>query len=224
MNAQTMFPNITTIVFDLGGVLYNVEYSIVEREFSALMKNDVSKNTAKKSVTYTRQTQPEIFTQYEIGAISTEAFYAGLRRELGINADDATLEEAWNSMLLGAYPGRNALVWRLKQKYKLAMLSNTNEVHIQHVRPECQELLALFDKLFFSFELGIRKPDAAIFHKVMQEMNCSAQEMLFIDDSYQHIEAARNLGIQTLWLQHPDSLELVAEMLLQNNQLQQQEE
>lgn len=218
-----MFPGITTIVFDLGGVLYNVEYSIVEQEFSTLM-NSTSKNPARKGVTYTRQTQPEIFTQYEIGAISTEEFYAGLRRELGMKADDATLGAAWNSMLLGAYPGRNALVWRLKQKYKLAMLSNTNEVHIQHVHPECQELFGLFDKLFFSFEMGVRKPDAAIFQKVMEEMGCAAQEMLFIDDSHQHIAAARRLGIQTLWLQHPDSLELAAEMLLQNQNVPQENE
>ncbi len=213
-----MFEGITTIVFDLGGVLYNVEYSMVEQEFSALSKNGASngsttKNGAKKAVTYTRQTQPKIFTEYEIGAISTEQFYDGLRRDLSLEADDATLASAWNAMLLGVYPGRNALVWRLKQKYRLAMLSNTNDVHIQHVKPECQELFSLFDKLFFSYELGMRKPEAAIFQKVLQEMDCKPHEVLFVDDSHQHIEAARALGIQTLWLQHPNSLELAVEML-----------
>ncbi|TAE28966.1 MAG: HAD family phosphatase [Candidatus Kapaibacterium sp.] len=222
MSLHTTFEGISTIVFDLGGVLYNVEYSIVEQEFSALAKNGVVKNGAdtssaekpSKALTYTRQTQPELLSQYEIGAISTADFYAGLRKDLHLEGDDAALAAAWNAMLLGVYPGRNALVWRLKQKYKLAMLSNTNELHINHVRPECQELFSLFDKLFFSYEMGLRKPDAAIFHKVLEEMGCKPDEILFIDDSHQHIEAARALGIRTLWLQHPDSLELAVEMLL----------
>jgi putative hydrolase of the HAD superfamily len=220
MSTQPLFSGITTIIFDLGGVLYNVEYSIVEQEFSALMNNAAGKVHSKKGVTYTRQTQPEIFTKYEIGAISSEEFYAGLRTELGLEGDDTTLAEAWNAMLLGVYLGRNALVWRLKQKYKLAMLSNTNDEHIRHVRPECQELFALFDKLFFSYELGLRKPEAAIFEKVLTEMGCAPHEALFIDDSYQHIEAARALGIQTLWLQHPDSLDLVVDMLLPQQAVQ----
>lgn len=214
MSAQVIFDGISTIIFDLGGVLYNVEYSKVEQEFAALMKNGATKNTSKKSVTYTRQTQPQIFTEYEIGTISTNEFYDGLRRELGLEADNATISDAWNAMLLGVYSGRNALIWRLKQKYKLAMLSNTNELHINHVKPECQELFSLFDKLFFSYEMGVRKPDAAIFERVLAEMGCTPQETLFIDDSHQHIESARKLGIQTLWLQHPDSLELAVEMLV----------
>jgi glucose-1-phosphatase len=218
MSTQPVFEGITTIVFDLGGVLYNVDYAIVEQEFSALASNGSgnggAKSGAMQTVTYTRQTQPKIFTEYEIGAISTAEFYEGLRRELSLDADDAAITSAWNAMLLGVYPGRNALTWRLKQKYRLGMLSNTNDLHIQYVKPECRELFSLFDKLFFSYELGVRKPDAAIFQKVLQEMDCKPHEVLFVDDSHQHIEAARALGIQTLWLQHPDSLELAVEMLL----------
>lgn len=204
------FDGVRNIIFDLGGVLYNVEYSLVEQEFSALQK------PSKQAITYTRQTQPEVFSQYEIGAITTEEFCAGLRKDLGLEGSDEEIAQAWNAMLLGVYPGRNALIWRLKQRYGLALLSNTNALHIEHIKPECQELLSLFDRLFYSFEVGLRKPDIAIFRKVLETMNYLPEETLFIDDSHQHIEAARQCGLRTLWLQHPDSLELIVDMLAPN--------
>ena len=207
---QDTFYGVKNIIIDLGGVLYNVDYTLVEQEFSALQKHS---NTP---ISYTRQTQPTIFTQYEVGAASTAEFCEGLRKELGLRGGDEELSAAWNSMLLGVYPGRNALVWRLKQRYSLALLSNTNALHIEHVKPECQELFSLFDKLFFSYEMGLRKPDAAIFQRVLDTMQYMPSETLFIDDSHQHIETARACGLQTLWLQHPDSLELVVDMLVPN--------
>ncbi len=204
---HAVFSGIRNIIFDLGGVLYNVEYTLVEQEFAALQQN------SKQAITYTRQTQPAIFSQYEIGAISSAEFCAGLRKDLGLEGTDEEISSAWNAMLLGVFPGRNALIWRLKQRYGLALLSNTNALHIEHIKPECQELLSLFDKLFYSYEMGLRKPDTAIFRTVLETMNYVPEETLFIDDSHQHIEAARTCGLRTLWLQHPDSLELIVDML-----------
>jgi HAD superfamily hydrolase (TIGR01509 family) len=205
------FSDVKNVIFDLGGVLYNVDYALVEQEFSALQKR------SKAPISYTRQTQPAIFTHYEIGAASTEEFCEGLRKELGLQGSDEELSTAWNAMLLGVYPGRNGLVWRLKQRYSLALLSNTNALHIEHVKPECQELFSFFDTLFFSYEMGLRKPDAAIFQRVLDTMQYVPSETLFIDDSHQHIETARACGLRTLWLQHPDSLELAVDMLAPNS-------
>ncbi|MBD1210348.1 MAG: HAD family phosphatase [Ignavibacteria bacterium] len=210
------FHGIKNIIFDLGGVLYNVDYSLVEKEFATLQKpssTESKDNTSTPHISYTRQTQPEIFSKYEIGAVSTTEFCEGLRKELGLVGSDEELSKAWNSMLLGVYPGRNALIWRLKQHYSLALLSNTNEAHIEHVKPECQELFSLFEKLFYSYQMGLRKPDTAIFNAVVQTMHYEPSETLFIDDSHQHIEAARACGLRTLWLQHPDSLELIVDLL-----------
>ena len=212
-SSHSAFQGIKHIILDLGGVLYDVDYALVEKEFTALQKN------SKAPIAYNRQRQPAIFNQYEIGAVSTAGFCEGLRKELGLAGSDEELSKAWNSMLLGVYPGRNGLVWRLKQRYRLALLSNTNALHIEHVKPECHELFSLFDKLFYSFEMGLRKPDVAIFHKVLETMNYSPSETLFIDDSHQHIEAARACGLRTVWLQHPDSLELVVEMLTPSAEL-----
>lgn len=206
------FYGIKNIIFDLGGVLYNVDYTLVEKEFASLHKSFAPENSVPHFA-YTRQTQPKIFSKYEIGAISTTEFCEGLRRDMGLEGSDDELAKAWNSMLLGVYPGRNFLVRRLKQHYSLALLSNTNALHIEHVNPECQELFSLFDKLFYSYQMGLRKPNAAIFRAVLEAMHYAPAETLFIDDSHQHIETARACGLHTLWLQHPDSLDLIVDML-----------
>ncbi|MCS6809164.1 MAG: HAD family phosphatase [Bacteroidota bacterium] len=208
---RALFDGVRNIIFDLGGVLYNIDYHLVEQELSALQHSGAA---TLPRVLYTRETQPAVFMRYEVGSISTHEFYTAIRQELGIEATDMEIARAWNAMLLGMYPGRNALIWRVKQRYRLALLSNTNELHIEHIKPECTELFSLFEKLFFSYEMGMRKPEKAIFFKVLHDMGYIPEETLFIDDSYQHIQAARECGLRTLWLQHPDSLDLAVDMLV----------
>jgi glucose-1-phosphatase len=202
------FSTIKNILFDLGGVLYDIEYERVEQAFAALQRQ------SGHAVTYTRFTQPAVFTQYEIGAISTAQFREGLRRELGITGSDAELDAAWNSMLLGVYDGRRAMLERLKSRFNTALLSNTNELHIAYVREQCSEIFSHLGSLFFSYEMGTRKPEPAIFQTVLERMGWKADETLFIDDSPQHLQGAQTLGIHTLWLHNPDALDHAAAALL----------
>lgn len=205
-----LFHGIKNLIFDLGGVLYDIDYAFVEQEFARLQLPEF----AAHAIQYTRQTQPEIFTEYEIGVISTEKFCEGLRREVGLQGTDEDIAQAWNSMLLGVFPGRVAIMARLKQRYNLSLLSNTNDLHLNHILPECREMFSYFDRLFLSYEMGLRKPQPEIFHTVLDTMGYTADETLFIDDSIQHIESAKALGIHTLWLHHPESLDLIVEHLL----------
>ncbi len=196
------------LIFDLGGVLYDIDYECVERGFAQLQTRNVT------TVRYTRQVQPEVFTQYEIGAISSSVFCEGLRREIGLEGTDEAIATAWNSMLLGVFPGRIEMLERLKTRFPAVLLSNTNELHINYVQHQCRELFAQFDRLFLSYQMGFRKPQPAIFYAVLDTMGWKAEETLFVDDSSQHIHAAQSLGIHTVWLQSPDALEYVAEQLL----------
>lgn len=203
-----MFEPCSFLILDLGGVLYDIEYEAVERSFAALQKN------VNPQVEYSRQVQPEIFTQYEIGAASTAEFLSGLRSELGLTGTDTDLISAWNSMLKGVFPRRVEQLARLKEHYSLVLLSNTNELHINYVLPECRELFAQFDRLFFSYTMGKRKPDAEIFTEVLDTMAQKPEQTLFIDDSLQHLRGAETLGIHTLWLQHPGAFNHLTEVLL----------
>jgi putative hydrolase of the HAD superfamily len=209
------FSSIRNIIFDLGGVLYDIDYERVEREFARLQQRsaNASPHTAPH-VQYTRSVQPEVFTQFETGNISAAAFREALRAELGLLGTDEELDAAWNSMLLGVYEGREELLRRLKPYFGMVLLSNTNATHVEYVRPACAGIFAELDRLFFSHEMGTRKPLPEIFQMVLDTMNWKANETLFVDDSAQHLKGAQTLGIHTLWLQNPQDLEHTASFLL----------
>jgi glucose-1-phosphatase len=207
-----IFSTVRHVIFDLGGVLYEIEYERVEREFARLQGADV--NAEKSAVRYSRSVQPEVFTRYEIGKASDDEFRAGLRTELGLRGSDAELNAAWNSMLLGVYDGREAMLARLKTRFNTVLLSNTNALHIAHVRAECAGIFSHLQQLFFSYEMGVRKPEPRIFQMVLDEMGWQADDTLFIDDSPQHLQGAQTLGIHTLWLQDAAALEHTAALLL----------
>lgn len=203
-----MFTTCSFLIFDLGGVLYDIEYEAIERSFAALQQKN------NPQVRYSRQIQPEIFTRYEIGEASTTEFFDGLRCELGLDGTDTELASAWNSMLKGVYPHRAEQLARLKKRYSLALLSNTNELHINYVLPECQDLFGQFDYLFFSYTMGMRKPEPAIFKQVLEVTGQKPECTVFIDDSIQHLVGAETLGIHTLWLQYPGAFDLLMDVLL----------
>jgi putative hydrolase of the HAD superfamily len=210
----SIFAGIRNVLFDLGGVLYKIEYERVERAFTQLKAPINAANTGLEGITYTHFTQPAVFTQYEIGVISTAEFRAGLRIELGLQASDDELDAAWNSMLLGVYDGREQLLALLKPRFNTALLSNTNALHIAHVQEQCAGIFSLLDHLFFSYKMGTRKPEPEIFRMTLDIMGWAAHETLFIDDSPQHLRSAQQLGIHTLWLQNADDLPHTAQMLI----------
>src|SRR5690606_36888530 len=101
---------------------------------------------------------------------------------------------------------------QLRPYYDLVLLSNTNDIHEAAFTKLLQEnnniqLSHFFDKVYFSHRIGLRKPDAAVFEKVLTDNQFRASETLFIDDSPQHIESAKNLGIQTVFLKKGMTIE-----------------
>jgi putative hydrolase of the HAD superfamily len=112
---------------------------------------------------------------------------------------------AWNAMLLDFQIEKLTLLEKLAPKYPLFLLSNTNELHVPVVRQRLAKLTvkpleAYFTKVYFSHDLGLRKPNSEIFEFVCRENNLNLSTTLFIDDSIQHIEGAKKCGLQTLHL------------------------
>ena len=107
---------------------------------------------------------------------------------------------AWNGMLLGFMPDALACLKRLRSTYRLFLLSNTNEIHIQEIENRVgaaffSDFCALFEKVYLSHELGLRKPHAEVFTHILKEQGLKAGETLFIDDSIQHVEGAIKAGL-----------------------------
>ncbi|MES2284698.1 MAG: HAD family phosphatase [Bacteroidota bacterium] len=187
------------IIFDLGGVLLNIDYSLATKAFSDLGLTDFDKLFSKAH-------QTKLFDLYEKGQISSEAFRDHVKSCFNTPIDDNTIDKAWNAMLLDFPPERLRLLQTLKTKQRIFLLSNTNDIHIQYINNYLQETFGIadlsgyFEKVYLSYKVGMRKPDAEIFELVLSENNLDPNETLFIDDSIQHIEGAKKLGIHTYWL------------------------
>src|SRR5690606_27785293 len=109
---------------------------------------------------------------------------------------------AWNAMILDFPVERLRFLEELSKKYRLFLLSNTNDLHIDAVRRALEKttghknLEQYFEKTYFSSAIGMRKPDTRIFEFVCSENNLDPAKTIFIDDSPQHIEGAKSVGIE----------------------------
>jgi len=192
--------DIKNIIFDLGGVLLNLDMSKTAVAFRALI-GDKQKHQA----IYQQLAQQGIFRQYEVGAISTEAFVKALQEANPNPVTQAQIETAWSSMLLDLPAERLDFIEELrKQGYRIYLLSNINDIHLRDVRIIAKDSLGitdfdkLFDKAYYSHIIGQRKPDKAAFEYVVKDANLLPQESLFIDDNAPNLVGARALGIHTI--------------------------
>ncbi len=193
---------IKNIIFDLGGVIINLAFQNSVEALRLLSKE-------QRAIDFTPKAQSEFFDLYETGQITSEAFRQGLRDQYGILGDDNALDDAWSAMLLDIPAERIKLLQELGTQYRLFLLSNTNAIHAERFNKTVQEVAglpnldSLFEKTYYSHLVGLRKPHAPVFEHILKQNNLVASETLFIDDSIQHIEGAQKVGLQTLHLQPP---------------------
>ena len=183
------------LLFDLGGVLYSIDLNVMMEALEPLRKVDAPR------VEYTKDKQHDLFYQLDRGEVDEEAFAKGIKEAYHLEGPFDKVLEAWNALLIGVIDGREAALQQLSSSYNLALLSNTNEFHQRVFGPQCQGMFQYMQKCFFSYEMGMRKPEHRIFHTVLEDMKWEAEETLFIDDSYSNIEAAEEVGIQTFWME-----------------------
>lgn len=190
---------IKNIIFDLGGVLLNIDYDAPVREFAKLGINNFSE-------LYSQAEQKKLFDDFETGDISPHAFRESIRTLSGSSIADSQIDFAWNSILLDFPKSRVEMLRELKKKYKLVLLSNTNEIHIKEFEKQLEVdfgtniISDLFTSVHYSSRLRMRKPHVETFLHVMKINGLFSEETVFIDDSLQHIDGAKKAGIQAYWL------------------------
>jgi glucose-1-phosphatase len=144
---------------------------------------------------------------YDKGLISSDEFRNRLRTVSNLPLTDMQIDKAWNAILIDLAQENIGLLDRLKKSYRLFLLSNTNEIHEQAFTKLILDsfgknvLIEIFERIYFSHQINKRKPDVEIFHFVLKENNLNASETLFIDDSPQHIQGAKEAGLQSLLLE-----------------------
>jgi putative hydrolase of the HAD superfamily len=200
-----MIHNVKHIIFDLGGVLLDIDYSRTEIAFNKLGINNFGE-------IYSQLQQTNLFDEFEMGKIEEEEFIQTLKAYASDNVTDEQITEAWNAMLLNFSLQRLQLLNQLRIYYDLVLLSNTNSIHEAAFtkilkRDHNTALSFFFDKVYYSHKIGLRKPMKEIFEKVLADCNFIAEQTLFIDDSPQHIKGAKEIGIQTIFLEKGMTIE-----------------
>lgn len=205
---------IKNIIFDLGGVIINLDIPKTIDEFNKLT------NKPFESI-YSQLQQSPIFDLFDKGQISEFNFFSEIQKSLGSDVPHHKLLFAWNAMLLDFPLHRLELLIQLKSKYRLFLLSNTNETHVTEFENTLQKhhgyknLEPFFEKVYYSCRMQMRKPEPEIFNYVLTHHNLNPQETLFIDDSPQHIEGALKTGIKAHYLaKNRDVEELIGDLKL----------
>jgi HAD superfamily hydrolase (TIGR01509 family) len=192
---------VKNIILDFGGVLLDLDYQLTEQAFTKLGCTNFKE-------IYSQAAQINLFNTYEVGAIAEAVFFEELKklsRIKTITPDE--LKNAWDAMLI-AFPEENyGMLKELKKKYRVFLLSNTNETHItafeKLIEKVCplSEFENLFEKIYYSCRMHLRKPDAACFLQVLNDAGLNLEETVFIDDSIQHIQGAQHIGLTAHFLE-----------------------
>lgn len=210
--------NIKNVILDYGNVIFMIDFKKVSESFSALGITNVNDFFGHRG-------QDSLFDEFDKGEISAAEFREGVR--VKANRPDLTdqqIDDAWNSLLIGVPEGKHEVLEELKKHNRMFLLSNNNELHyaycMQHIKDRygVDSNDQFFEKTYYSHLAGLRKPDLGIFELVLKENNLNPTETLFIDDSPQHLEAAKLLGIHTALCTAEHPLEAIVEeyKLLEN--------
>ena len=204
-----MDKKIKNIVFDLGGVL-------VDLDFKAAINGLQKAGFANVKEQLQTLHQGGIFQKFELGEMSADEFRTAIRENSTVTLTDEEIDALWNAMLLEIPREKLELILDLRGKYMVYLLSNTNSIHWDYVCKNAFNYRGFrvndyFEETFLSYEMHLAKPDKAIYEKVLQDANLLAEETLFIDDSEANCKAAEEVGIHAHHYHIGDDLSKVFE-------------
>ena len=190
---------IENIIFDLGGVLLDIDYNLTRIAFEKL-------GVVHLDEMYSQANADQLFQKLETGDISEDNFYKEMNRATGLHLSAIEIRDAWNAMLLSFREESLTFLDQIRDRYKIFLLSNTNNIHhksfyeIYHQKERHKSFEQYFEKAFYSFEIGLRKPEAVCYEWVLKDLQIVPEKTLFIDDSINNIEGAKIVGLQTVHL------------------------
>lgn len=197
---------IENIIFDLGGVLLDIDYNLTRAAFESL-------GIADFDTMYSLADADPLFQKLETGKISEENFYKEFNHRTGNNFSPSEIKNAWNAMLLSFRENSLQYLASLRPHYKTYLLSNTNFIHIDSLKEIFNHKKRenpfddYFDKAFYSCGVGLRKPNINCYEWVLDDLKIDGAKTLFIDDSEQNIEGAKKAGLHTILLKPGEKIE-----------------
>jgi len=199
-------PKIKNLLFDLGGVIVDVDLDLSVSAFK-----DLGFGNFEDIFTQIKQTS--LFELFETGRIPAQTFRNELRKYKN-HVSDSQIDAAWNAMLGPVPPVYIELISNLRKNYKTFLLSNTNIIHIDFLFDRLRGLYGentmeqMFEHMYLSYEIGLRKPNPESYQFVLDNAGIVACETIFIDDLLSNITAAKNMGIWAYHLSNETLLDL----------------
>jgi glucose-1-phosphatase len=200
---------IENIIFDFGGVLYDISFERAAKAFENL----------GFTLPEFQNKYQHVFRQFENGIINPNEFVIQLQKLSEHQIPESDILHAFDQILIGIDADKVQDLRILKTKYRLFLLSNTNEIHFRKYSAEIKnnsrtsDFYTLFDKEYYSYKLKLRKPETSIFKFVIKDSNIDPNGTLFVDDSNENITAASNLGFQTFRINKSDSWQKLMNIL-----------
>jgi putative hydrolase of the HAD superfamily len=190
-NQPTMIRN---IIFDYGGVIIDLDFDRLTSEFEKLGVAGFDQHRLQLH-------QAGVFDRLDKGQISEAEFRQAIRQQTGASLTDEQIDSAWNSLIAGVKEEKIKTLTKLISSHKTFLLSNTNFIHLKAITKYLLRtygrvnLDSLFDKVYYSCVLGLRKPEKEIYQKVINDSGLKPSQTLYIDDSPEHVEGAAREGL-----------------------------
>ena len=191
-----MNTKIKNIIFDLGGVILDIDETIVYKELGKMGINTTELAHSKEFI--------EIMSKFDTGIYTAPTFRKRMKALIGQEKmTDEKFDSIWNAMLLDIPRERVDAIEKVKKHYKIFLMSNTNVIHYDlyvrdlQLRFGYNEFDELFNKSYFSFAEHLEKPDPRFFELILDHEHLLPEETLFIDDTAANIKVAQSLGINT---------------------------
>ena len=197
---------IKTFIFDLGKVIVPYDH---DRGLQLLEEHcGIGKDDLRRRIYASEE-----LNLYQTGKISSQEFYADLKRILGLKMDFEEFARVWNHTFTLTPILEESFIEDLSENFRLLILSDTNPLHFEFIR-EHFPVLRHFDDFILSYEVGFQKPSAEIFRIAVERAGCSAEECLFTDDIGRNCEAAKKIGINAVQFISPEKfLEDISQLI-----------
>lgn len=190
---------IRNIIFDLGGVILNLDNRRTEEAFTNLGVRNIRQYFGLGHAA-------SFFKDYEVGKITDQQFIDAIRDLTGAELSDQAIMDAWNALLLDFPPERIQLLRSLGKSYRIFLFSNTNALHLAALQKIYADTFGPetlddhFEQSYYSHLLGMRKPDKASYEHILKAHGLIGGETLFVDDAIINVEGAETAGLKGLYL------------------------
>ncbi len=189
-------PDTQALLFDLGGVLVEVDFTRALEAwepFSALGIDELRRRFAFD----------EAYARHERGEIGAPTYFAHLIDALQLSASVEQVEAGWNSVFAGEIVETRQLVEAARQRLTCCAFTNTNASHMRAWSALYPRVVSAFDRIFASHQMGLRKPERAAFEYICRSLGLPPGSILFFDDLIENVQAARQAGLQAVWVRSP---------------------